>query len=129
MTRAKERLYLIRAFRRYGQGMSQHAPPSRFLRDIPSSLVVQRSPVRDEAAAVERGPHRLREEIAARRERPPAADNGGFDAGARVRHSKFGDGVIVSCVPDGDDYVVTIAFKGGPGIKKLMLSMASLELV
>ncbi len=128
MTRAKERLYLIRAFRRYGMGVSQHAPPSRFLRDIPPSLTAQRSPVRDEAAAVERGPHRLREAIAARRELAPAADNGGFDAGARVRHGVFGDGVVVSCVPDGDDFVVTIAFRGGTGIKKLMLSMTPLEL-
>jgi len=35
----------------------------------------------------------------------------------------------VSCVPDGDDFVVTIAFRGGTGIKKLMLSMTPLELV
>ena len=72
-------------------------------------------------------PHKLREQIAARRERPPAMPTGGFDAGARVRHSKFGEGVVVSCVPDGEDFVVTIAFRGAPGIKKLMLSMASLE--
>ena len=52
-----------------------------------------------------------------------------IEEGARVRHATFGDGVVVSCVPDRDDYVVTIAFKGGAGIKKLMLSMTSLELV
>ena len=39
MTRAKERLYLLRAFRRYSMGMSQHNPPSRFLKDIPPELI------------------------------------------------------------------------------------------
>ena len=42
--------------------------------------------------------------------------------------------IVIVCamivgVPDRDDYVVTIAFKPPVGIKKLMLSMASLELV
>jgi DNA helicase-2/ATP-dependent DNA helicase PcrA len=129
MTRAKERLYLLRAFRRYGMGVSQHAPPSRFLRDIPSDLTVQRSAVRDEGAAVERGPHRLREAIAARPEHPPAFADGGFRPGVKVRHATFGEGIVISCTPDHDDYLVTIAFKGTQGIKKLMLSHAPLELL
>ena len=127
MTRAKERLYLLRAFRRYGMGMSQHAPPSRFLRDIPAELTAQRSAVRDEAAAVERGPHRLREALAQRPEHEPAPVNGGFNAGAKVRHPAFGDGIVISSTPDGDDYLLTVAFKGAPGIKKLLLSIAPLE--
>ena len=63
MTRAKERLYLLRAFRRYSMGMSQHNPPSRFLKDIPPELIAQRSAVRDQYEAVERGPQRLRERV------------------------------------------------------------------
>jgi len=129
MTRAKERLYLLRAFRRYAMGASQHAPPSRFLKDIPSELVSQRSAVRDEAAAVERGPQRFRESFRRRDERPSgeAGDANAFSGGEKVRHPLLGEGIVVSAVTKGDDQELTIAFKGGAGIKKLMLSFAPLE--
>src|SRR5206468_9153203 len=54
MTRAKERLYLLRAFRCYGNGISQHNPPSRFLREIPGELVAQKSAVGEASAPGER---------------------------------------------------------------------------
>jgi DNA helicase-2/ATP-dependent DNA helicase PcrA len=129
MTRAKERLYLLRAFRRYAMGASQHAPPSRFLKDIPAELVSQRSAVRDEAAAVERGPQRFRESFVRRDERPSAddADHNAFSGGEKVRHPLFGEGIVVSVMTKGDDQELKIAFKGGAGIKKLMLSFAPLE--
>lgn len=126
MTRAKERLYLLRAFRRYGMGMSQHNPPSRFLKDIPPELIAQRSAVRDQYEAVERGPQRLREAFR-RDERPPAPSEQAFAGGEKVRHPRFGEGIVVSCQVVKDDQEVTIAFKGGVGMKKLMLSFAPLE--
>ncbi len=39
MTRARERLYLVNARRRYLFGQEQNNPPSRFLRDIPHELL------------------------------------------------------------------------------------------
>jgi DNA helicase-2/ATP-dependent DNA helicase PcrA len=48
-------------------------------------------------------------------------------AGAKVRHARFGEGIVISCVPSGDDHLVTVAFRGEAGIKKLLLSMAGLE--
>ena len=48
--------------------------------------------------------------------------------GAKVKHSKFGIGTIVSVVPSGDDKKVTIAFDK-QGIKMLLLSFAKLEFV
>jgi DNA helicase-2/ATP-dependent DNA helicase PcrA len=39
MTRARERLYLLNARRRYLFGQEQCNPPSRFLKDIPSELL------------------------------------------------------------------------------------------
>ena len=50
-------------------------------------------------------------------------------AGERVRHSKFGEGIVISCVPSGQDHEVTVAFKGNSGIKKLLLGYAPLEKV
>jgi DNA helicase II / ATP-dependent DNA helicase PcrA len=125
MTRAKERLYLLRAFRRYTMGMSQHNPPSRFLKDIPPELIAQRSAVRDQYEAVERGPQRMREQF--RDERPLVPADQAFTGGEKVRHPRFGEGIVVSCQVVKDDQEITIAFKGNVGIKKLMLSFAPLE--
>jgi len=126
MTRAKRRLYLVRAFRRHTMGMSQHNPPSRFLRDIPPELLAQRQHVADEYEAVERGPSRMRESFA-RDDRPTMPDTALFTGGERVRHPHFGEGIVVSCQVIGDDQEVTVAFKGAFGMKKLMLSFAPLE--
>ena len=41
MTRARERLYLLNAKRRYLFGQEQNNPPSRFLKDIPRELLDQ----------------------------------------------------------------------------------------
>jgi DNA helicase-2/ATP-dependent DNA helicase PcrA len=61
---------------------------------------------------------------------PSSADvEPAFVAGDRVRHERFGDGIVVSCEIDGADQKVTVAFKGGAGIKKLLLSYAPLEKV
>ena len=52
-----------------------------------------------------------------------------FSAGDHVRHKQFGEGIVLSCVPDRSDFLVTVAFKGESGIKKLLLSFAPLEKV
>ena len=125
MTRAKERLYLTRSFRRDFRGSSGATRPSRFLSDVPQKLVSslamagRRSPVTPLGAKpTDRG--------------STAADPAGeapLKAGERVRHSRFGDGIVVSCVPSGTDHEVTVAFKGSSGIKRLLYSYASLERV
>ncbi len=127
MTRAKQRLYLIRAFRRYTMGSSSHNPPSRFLRDIPEHLIAQRSAVRGQHEAVERGPSRFRDEFARRDDRPAVPEDLVYAGGERVRHPRFGEGIVVSSQMVKDDQEVTIAFKGEAGIKRLMLSFAPLE--
>lgn len=48
--------------------------------------------------------------------------------GIKVKHNKFGIGIVVSAVKYGNDIKVTIAFQN-MGIKILMLSMARLEAV
>jgi DNA helicase-2/ATP-dependent DNA helicase PcrA len=44
ITRAKERLYLVYAFRRTLYGMTQNNGPSRFLSDVPAELTTGRDP-------------------------------------------------------------------------------------
>ncbi|MCH7811242.1 MAG: UvrD-helicase domain-containing protein [Chloroflexi bacterium] len=132
ITRAKERLYLVRAFRRYLMGSSLHNPPSRFLKDLPQKLIETRRTMRGAGARVrERGPTlaRLRSGAATATPdpRPPTPQAAVFAAGDKVRHERFGEGVVVSCNVTGDDQEVTVAFQAGGGVKKLLLSYAGLE--
>ena len=57
----------------------------------------------------------------ASRERSPV-----FNAGEKVLHKSFGEGVVVSSSGEGEQTQVTVAFSGH-GIKRLMLSFAPLE--
>ena len=125
MTRAKERLYLLRAFRRYGNGMSGHNPPSRFLRDIPGELLAQKSAVSEASSPAPRGAMRYRPAPARAEDDVPTEPT--FSGGERVRHPRFGEGVVVAAAVKGDDQELTIAFQGETGIKKIMLSFAPLE--
>ena len=49
--------------------------------------------------------------------------------GQKVRHDKFGEGIIVSCVAIASDYQVVVAFKGEGGVRKLLLGYAKLEVI
>ena len=111
ITRAKERLYLMRAFRRSLMGSSGPTLPSRFLMDIPTHL----------AASAEG--HRAAEEIV----KPTLTTKAPLNAGDRVHHTMFGEGIVVKCVAVKDDQEVTVAFKGEAGVKRLLLSLAPLE--
>ena len=75
--------------------------------------------------AVERARRWRRE----RREAAPAAAPA-YSAGDKVRHPAFGDGIVMSCDPAaGGDFQITVAFKEGHGVKRLLLSFAPLEKV
>ena len=132
ITRAKERLYLVRAFRRHHMGMATHNPSSRFLKDIPQELVAApetagrapgTAPSRSYLRAVHRPFSPDSEPL------PPLPTEPAFAPGDHVRHARFGDGIVVSCQIEGADQKVTVAFKGEAGIKKLLLSYAPLEKV
>jgi len=114
ITRAKERVYLIRAFRRGYQGSGEPTLPSRFLLDIPAHLVMTPSQYSDE---------RRQKAVSV----PSPAPEAAFKSGDHVRHTVFGDGIVVNCLPIKDDQEVTVAFKGEAGVKKLLLSLAPLE--
>ena len=120
VTRAKQRVYLIRAFRRSLMGSSTVNPPSRFLNDIPQHLTSgggwwQRE---DSLAATMYSWNKAAARSVITQE---------FKAGDHIHHAQFGDGVVVSCRPIKDDKEVVVAFSSGVGVKKLLLSFAGLE--
>jgi DNA helicase-2/ATP-dependent DNA helicase PcrA len=49
-----------------------------------------------------------------------------FRDGDRVRHPRFGDGIVVTSKLTRDDEEVTVAFREG-GVKTLLASIAGLE--
>jgi DNA helicase-2/ATP-dependent DNA helicase PcrA len=115
ITRAKQRLYLVRAFRRSSLGTTLVNLPSRFLSDIPSHLVMP------PGGGSGKQPMAIPS--------PAASPNMPLRAGNHVRHAKFGEGIVVNCLPAGDDQEVTVAFKGEAGLKRLLLSFAPLEVL
>jgi len=120
ITRAKARVYLVRAFRRSLMGRSLASEPSRFLTDIPPHLVSSRGWWQGEES-------RIAEAIYSWNRPAITPALGVFKAGDHVRHAQFGNGVVVSYQPVKDDAEVVIAFSSG--VKKLLLSFANLEKV
>jgi DNA helicase-2/ATP-dependent DNA helicase PcrA len=140
VTRAKDRLYLVRAFRRARMGQGSHNPPSRFLKDLPPELVHVAQQTVEHAYARptrERQPswntmlgdvQPTRVRVGAEDPQPRAA-TASFAAGDHVRHARFGEGIVINAAmtSNGADQEVTVAFKGESGVKKLLLSFAPLE--
>ena len=123
MTRSKERLYLLKAFRRNMMGGFSNTLPSRFLEEIPRRLTSPPASapkkVRTALARDVWVPHSAAPE--------PSQAQPLFRTGDKVRHPTFGEGMVVSCVPSGPDFEVTVAFTEGAGVKRLLLSFAHLE--
>ena len=62
-----------------------------------------------------------------RPETPASTGPDDLRTGDKVKHGKFGEGVVVSVKATPSDIEVTVAFKDGHGIKRLLMSFAPLE--
>ena len=124
ITRAQKGLYLLRAFRRVAMGKMNENKASRFLDDLPERVLASTRAPRPRTDQWGSSPW-----SSSSRERKVPSGPAPFRAGDRVKHGSFGDGVVVSCAPSDDDYQVTVAFRGGAGLKKLLTSLAKLQKV
>jgi DNA helicase II / ATP-dependent DNA helicase PcrA len=120
ITRAKKKVYLVRAFRRHLMGSSAVNKPSRFLLDIPSNLITRGGVTAKEdewsTTTIE-----AQEERAKR-----ITDIPEFKSGDHVKHEQFGDGVVVNYHKTKNDAEVVVAFDGA-GVKRFLLSFAKIE--
>ncbi len=108
MTRAKDRLYLSCAFRRHLYGRSQPAFPSRFLTDIPQSLLA--APRGSAPVAPPRQGYKERyieRQVEAAPAAPPVQR---FTSGDRVQHPAFGAGTVVKSTLTRTDEELLIKF-------------------
>ncbi len=117
MTRAMRRLYITHAEQRRLYGVDTYGLPSRFIGEVPAELIEEIRP-------------RLqisRPAFAGRKPRDEATAPG-MRMGSRVRHSKFGEGVILNFEGNGPHARIQVNFER-QGMKWLMLTYANLELV
>jgi len=113
ITRAQEDLFLTYATTRNLFGATNYNSPSRFLGEIPETLV-------REAEKRTRVPER--EEAKPR----PTLDGATVKTGDKVRHQHWGVGVVVGITGSGDRAEATVAFDD-QGEKRLLLAWAPLE--
>ena len=127
MTRARRRLYMFRAFQRRFHGQSGPQTASRFLLEIPESLVTIRD-IRGHSRVADRIPDPMwtKRVASTPAPRPATRSTDELAPGERVKHDVFGEGVVVSSSGSGSDTQVTVAFVG-EGVKRLMLSFAPIE--
>lgn len=133
ITRAKRKLTLTRAMRRRSlSGMYEDTVPSRFLKDLPSSLVQE-----DLYAQPRRSSYNWERETSAwerpswmRDSRVPMdkPTKTKFKTGMQVRHATYGRGVVKSSKLEHGDETVEVYFEGH-GLKALIASMAKLEIL
>jgi DNA helicase II / ATP-dependent DNA helicase PcrA len=114
MTRAMRQLYLTCAEQRRLHGIDSYGQASRFIREVPEELLEE---VRPRV--------QLSRPVAVGRFRAPAEESGGVRLGARVRHGKFGDGVILNVEGNGAHARVQVSFER-QGTKWLMVQYANL---
>jgi DNA helicase-2/ATP-dependent DNA helicase PcrA len=115
MTRAMRQLYITYAEQRRLYGVDTYGQPSRFISELPADLIEEIRP----RLQVSR-PVFVRRSISL--EEPPSHN---MRMGSRVRHSKFGDGVVLNFEGNGPHARIQVNFEG-QGTKWLMLSYANL---
>ena len=104
-----------------------------FLSEIPNELIDLKSamPERSEASSIKPYSYKPSSTLPPRASfqgSAPKAPPGGkcdLKAGDRVRHKKFGDGMVLSAVPVGNDTKLEIAFENA-GTKTLLALYANL---
>src|SRR5438874_1127705 len=115
MTRAMRQLYLTCAEQRRLHGVDSYGQISRFVREIPEDLIEEVRP----RVQVSRP-------LAVGRFRSEEGQAGGVRLGARVRHGKFGEGVVLNVEGAGAQARVQVSFER-QGTKWLMVQYANLE--
>jgi DNA helicase-2/ATP-dependent DNA helicase PcrA len=117
ITRAKRRLFLSYALHRRIQGYGV-GEPSRFLLEIPESQLNLLNATRAEPAGAA-----VPVEVAA----APGEDFP-FRLGAKLRHARWGEGLLVGLEREGADVIATVHF-ASVGRKRLSLQYAHLEVI
>ena len=137
ITRAKEELIFTYARRRMIRGETQYNKMSRFLKEVPVYLLSTGNTVRKENMEMPKPTAYMqaKQSFHAKAFQTPKpiqqfgtmnADGPGYDVGDRVKHIKFGEGLVIGMNAGGRDYEVTVQFEH-VGVKKMFATFAKLQ--
>ena len=138
ITRAMKQLTLTCARRRMVRGETQYNKMSRFLKEIPMDLLstgMKFDKEEKEETSRQSSWQQARQAFHTKAFSSPrpvqqfkvAGGTGpGYDVGDRVRHVKFGEGLVTAIVEGGRDYEVTVEFDKA-GTKKMFAAFAKLQ--
>jgi DNA helicase-2/ATP-dependent DNA helicase PcrA len=121
-TRAMSELVLTYAEQRRLHGVDSIGSPSRFINEMPAELIEEIRPRMRVSRPVFRRPYGAAQGGGAAEPGAPVR------LGQRVRHGKFGEGVVLNCEGTGAHARVQVNFEGC-GAKWLVMSYANLELM
>lgn len=125
ITRAKDRLYLLRAIQRGGRGMAEETFPSRFMDDIPADMLIGRTRT---GRSFRGAPAETKWSLPSPTGKSAPVTQALYKAGTRVRHAMWGDGIVLdSRMQDGDE-IIDVVFES-VGIKRLAASLANLKII
>lgn len=136
ITRAMKKLTMTAAKMRMIRGENQFNAVSRFMKEIPADYLERGCEVRKEKTLELPKNDSYRERKRNFMEKPKAvqqftvtkADSLEYGVGDRVRHMKFGEGVVADITEGGRDYEVAVDFDNF-GRKKMFASFAKLKKV
>ncbi len=139
LTRAKDHIYLVRAGQRSTYGSYEMSDPSRFLDDIPEDLLYQeglrqrtrRSNDTDWNSGGSSSGYRRGTTLAP--SSPPSGRAARliepqYHPTMRVRHTTWGEGIVLESRIQDDDETVDVFFES-VGFKRLVASLAKLEIL
>lgn len=137
ITRAEEELHITHAALRFQFGKTSVNPASRFLQHIPDELIdVQgivdnMSTIASDTSSFKAIANNHMISMTEKKPKPKpvnSVSSGKIGPGTRVKHKKFGEGMVISANGTGDSTQLTIAFDS-QGIKKLVLGFAPIEII
>lgn len=137
ITRAMESLTLSSVNRRMIRGETQYNKVSRFLKEIPVYLMEGgtlelKEPRNNEKIDPIKDAKLMFKKQAFMQNKPKqqftvaGGDGPGYQVGDRVKHVKFGEGLVTGIIQGGRDYEVTVQFDE-IGVKKMFAMFAKLE--
>ena len=128
ITRAKEKLYLLRAQDRMLFGSTQHNRPSRFTKEIPEELVDLQGKERKEKVSEDFFKYgKPKKNFSGFKKTPTTTPKSTtYAVGDAVMHKVFGKGTIVRADKMGNDQMLQIAFDTA-GTKTLMANFCKME--
>ena len=123
------------------RGETQYNKSSRFLREIPEELLVGHKELHKEKPQMEIARNQAYAKAKAafhsqafgikkpvQQFKAASGEGPGYDVGDRVRHMKFGEGLVTAITEGGRDYEVTVEFDT-VGVKKMFAAFARLKKV